>query len=102
LPHYKDGSPAQHGDLVIKSEKHEGSLEVAGVVAQITNGESCNAQLMPLAIRQKGVMTWMPTGFVGGLWYVTLADCMKVDVAMLSVAAEIDTVKAVNEAATSG
>lgn len=102
MPHYKNGMPVQTGDLVLKSEKHEESLEVAGVLVHIQKSESCNGQLMPLAVRQKGTTSWTPIGMSGGLWYVTLADCTKVELATENMPVPIDTLQHVDAALKNG
>jgi hypothetical protein len=81
MPHYVDGTPAKHGDLVIKYEKNSTpSLEVAGIVAMIQPGsESCNLQLLALAVRQKDSdAAWLAVGVSGQLWYATAKDCRRV------------------------
>lgn len=76
--HYSDGTPAKHGDLVIKKESHANSFEVVGVVVQIVpGGDTCNAQIVPLAIRQKDSgAAWTPVAS-SNIWSVTLKDCTK-------------------------
>lgn len=55
MPHYRDGTPAKHGDLVIHTDAHGFGTEKVGVVTEVTPGsDSCNAQVLLLAKRQKG------------------------------------------------
>jgi hypothetical protein len=80
MPHYKDGTIAKHGDLVLSDPPYDGAWQQVGIVMSITPGsESCNAQLIPLAMRQKGAEPWLPMNS-GSSPCVTLKDCMPVSV----------------------
>ena len=78
MPHYRDGSPARHGDLVIHRESHDTGQEKVMIIQSIMPGnDSCNAQAIPVAIRQKGVPFWMPLSGNSG-WCITLKECERI------------------------
>lgn len=80
MPHYADGTPAKHGDLVMKRDKYDGpSLEVVGVVVLIQPGsDTCNLQILPLAVRQKDAgAAWTPISVTGNPWHVTAKECQR-------------------------
>jgi hypothetical protein len=92
MPHYKDGTPARVGDLILKEEAHASSMLVVGILAQITPGSTtCNGQVLPIAQKAKTGGTWLPMA-TGNLWSVTLSDCAKIpeSVGMLSTAVEAE------------
>lgn len=78
MPHYKDGTPAKHGDLIIHREPHDGGNEKVMIVQSITpSSDACNAAAIPIAIRQKGSGVWLPLAHQLG-WCITLKECEKV------------------------
>lgn len=78
MPHYKDGTPAKHGDLVIHREPHDTGNEKAMIIQSITPGsDACNANAIPLAVRQKGSQAWLPIS-QQLQWCITLKECEKV------------------------
>jgi hypothetical protein len=79
MPHFKDGTLAKNGDLALKIDKDEQGIEVVGVISKINRAETCNAEILPLAMRQRGVQSWLPVSPYGPFWMVTLSDCMRID-----------------------
>lgn len=80
MPHYVDGTPANLGDLVMKRDSYSGpSLEVVGVVVLIQPAsDSCNLQVVPLAVRQKDSgAAWTPIMAGGNPWHVTAKECQR-------------------------
>ena len=77
MPHYKNGTLAKHGDLVVRVEPHKQGTELIGIVAIINVGESCSAQVLPLAVRQKGAESWLPMTGSPPNWCVTLSECTR-------------------------
>ena len=72
MPHYANGLPAQHGDLIIC---HQFNQEVVGVLTAIKPSESsCNGTIYALAKRQKDTPIWFPLASPID-WSVTLKDC---------------------------
>lgn len=53
MPHYKNGKPANEGDLVIIANPQAVPVTL-GVLVQITPGtETCNGQIIPIARQYK-------------------------------------------------
>jgi hypothetical protein len=77
MPHYADGTRAKTSDLVIRREKYEHGTDLVGIVMSIQPGsDSCNAQLIPLALRQKGATSWLPLAATNA-YCITLSECSK-------------------------
>ena len=77
MSHYKDGSPAQVGDLIICDPPYAGAISSLGILVAITPAaETCNGQLYPFAWKWPGI-GWLPAG----RRYqecITLKDCLPV------------------------
>lgn len=87
MPHYRDGTPAKTGDLLLQTEEHDKGHELVGIVVKIfPNAESCNAQVVPLAMRQRGTLNWTPIGLGANLLHLTLNQCNKVESYALGMA----------------
>jgi len=103
MPHYADGTPAKHGDLVMRKEKHEQGTEMLGIVATISPGtDTCNAQVLPLAMRQKGAAGWLPMMGSPPNWHVTLSECSKLGGDDARMPSAFDTRAHVERALASG
>jgi hypothetical protein len=77
MPHYADGTPAKHGDLVLRRDSYQHGTDLVGIVMSIQPGsDSCNAQVIPLAARQKGSELWLPVT-LQNTWCCTLSECSK-------------------------
>lgn len=77
MPHYADGTPAKHGDLVLRKTAWDES-EIVLIITSITaNSDSCNAGAIPLAAKQ-GDAPWFPSG-PQPVWTITLKECMRID-----------------------
>ena len=77
MPHYKDGTPAKHGDLVVRFQDYDNS-QTLGIITSINEtATSCNASAITLAAKQ-GDNPWFPAG-PGPQWTFTLSECLKVD-----------------------
>jgi hypothetical protein len=77
MPHYKDGTLARNGDLVLHRETHDTGSEKVMIIQSITSGsDSCDAGAIPLALRQKGTDFWMPIAHQLA-WCITLKECEK-------------------------
>ena len=87
MPHYLNGEIAEHGDLVIHREPHDGGSEKVMIVVSINpSSDTCNASAIPIAMRQKGATGWIPLA-TQLAWAVTLKECEKIgDVPVAGVA----------------
>lgn len=47
MPHYKDGRRCRVGDLVV-GKTYNRPYRLAGIVVEVVESESCNAQVLPL------------------------------------------------------
>jgi hypothetical protein len=63
MPHYKDGTPAQAGDIV-KGQGYNTKHEIIGVVLYVNPGtEQCNisvAHVMPAGENERGIVFQQP------------------------------------------
>jgi len=76
MPHYADGTPARHGDLVSRHNQWDDSDVLLIITSITTDSDSCNAGGIPLAQKQ-GRNPWYPCG-PQPVWTVTLKECLKV------------------------
>jgi len=84
--HYKDGTPANAGDLVISESKYgpngQHGVQTIGVVVHgASASSSCNGTISPLAKRNRSDLGWGPWVRVdsgGSDWSITFSDCRKV------------------------
>ena len=74
--HYKDGTPAKLGDLIIQKDAHYFGTEKIGIVTEIQSSETCNAQVHVLAKRQNGSEVWFPV-LMSNPWSMTLSECVR-------------------------
>jgi hypothetical protein len=83
--HYKDGTPAKAGDLVLNTTLYggDGGRQVIGVLTSGTAGSTtCNGNICPVARRQKSTLgwgPWLPLGCQTNDWSVTISECEKLD-----------------------
>lgn len=83
--HYKDGTPARAGDLVMRTEMFGTSgNQTIGILSGATSqSTTCNGHIIPVAQRQLSELGWGPWLPLGGnvisLWSVTLSDCERID-----------------------
>ena len=80
MPHYKDGTPAKCGDLIVRVNDYDNSQTLAIVTSINENASSCNATAIHVAAKQ-GDNPWFPSSSFGpGPQYTfTLSECSKVD-----------------------
>jgi hypothetical protein len=82
--HYKDGSPARAGDLVMKTEMY-GTIgtQTAGILTGASQSTACNGKIVPVAHRELTALGWGPwmplAGRVDSPWSVTLSQCERLD-----------------------
>ena len=74
MPHYKDGTPAKHGDLVVRFQGYD-NTQTLGIITSINQVDE--ASVIILAAKQ-GDNPWFPAG-PGPQWTFTLSECLKVD-----------------------
>jgi hypothetical protein len=73
MPHYANGREAKAGDLVKTISPH-GPQRTVGIVVLINPGETCNAQMLPLARQwNDGPLYPVPQYFPE---CVTLKECL--------------------------
>jgi hypothetical protein len=91
--HYKNGTPATAGDLVLHTE-NLGETSGQQIVGIVTSGQSqsttCNGGISPVAMRTKSQLGWGPWTQTFGAptnWTVTFSNCEKIDSAPVAEAA---------------
>lgn len=77
MPHYTDGTPAKHGDLIIRHQDYDNSDTLLLLTTINVKSDSCNASAIPLATKQ-GDAPWFPFG-LQTQWTVTLKECRRID-----------------------
>ena len=83
--HYKGGTPASAGDLVIKTDIHNttGSQTVGILTGAQSQSTTCNGYIVPVAYRQLSELGWGPWMGIAGrgdsCWPVTLSQCERID-----------------------
>jgi len=75
MPHYADGTPAKHGDIVLQKQSWNDVQNVLVVVSINSAGDTCNAGCVRIATQQ-GPSPWFPTPHAD--WTVTLKECMPI------------------------
>jgi hypothetical protein len=74
MPHYADGTPAKHGDLIVRYEDWSETYTVLILATIQPKADTCNATALPLVTKQKGG-SWYPSAPLSP-WTVTLKECM--------------------------
>ena len=84
--HYKDGTQASAGDLVIRTEMSgtrsiSGNQTVGILSGAFSHSTACNGNIIPVAHRQLSDLGWGPWLPVGASspWSVTLSQCERID-----------------------
>jgi hypothetical protein len=107
--HYKNGTSAEAGDLVLNTETYSSTAGVQRV-GIITGGQSnsttCNGNIQVLSTRrlsELGWGPWTPVSSQSNDWSVTLSQCEKIESAPVAEAAHepapaVETKEAVSAA----
>jgi hypothetical protein len=83
--HYKDGTEAKAGDLVLNTQTYggDGGQQIVGILSTGTaNSTACNGGLQVVARRAKSSLgwgPWIPVVPTANDWSVTLSQCEKIE-----------------------
>jgi hypothetical protein len=82
--HYKDGTPATAGDLILNTQgvSETSGQQLVGILTYATaTSTTCNGGIKPLVSRNKSSLGWGPWLQIEGPsgWTVTLSQCEKID-----------------------